>query len=439
MIGGKASMLSEFGKKIINQNCENLLADFLIGLEVERQRIDSHGQISSFPYPKNIGNQQTNSWITNDFMETMAEVVTPVATNPEDALSYLEKISNVLRRELHDNEYLWPLSMPPELPQDHSQVKIACASDEKRNYFLTWLKSHELQEATPCGIHVNLGLNPQLAKELSTAEKNRLYILLAQGFLRYRFMLTYFFGASPLAEQNYFLNHQGPQRLVRSIRQSTYGFGTKYDGDFSDVEHYQERILAGIREGKLLAEHDFHSPVRLRKSGSIKNLATTGPTYLELRMLDLNPWASIGISSDALNLLRLMAAYFLASEATSYNLPEFNKMNEQVALESPSDHCRYQNKILTFLKELRQFAATIQASQSTYDLLDRLEVVAYQPSLTINARLVNEIQDNSLTPFAIKQARLFQQRSALAQNVYEGFRHGSIPSAEELAQALAMQ
>ena len=188
-----------------------------------------------------------------------------------------------------------------------------------------------------------------------------------------------------------------------------------------------------------MAEHDFHSPVRLRKSGSIKNLATTGPTYLELRMLDLNPWASIGISSDALNLLRLMAAYFLASEATSYNLPEFNKMNEQVALESPSDHCRYQNKILTFLKELRQFAATIQASQSTYDLLDRLEVVAYQPSLTINARLVNEIQDNSLTPFAIKQARLFQQRSALAQNVYEGFRHGSIPSAEELAQALAMQ
>ncbi|MBC8743443.1 hypothetical protein H5W18_02085 [Lactobacillus sp. Marseille-P7033] len=250
-------MLSEFGQKIINQNRAHLLVNFLIGLEVERQRIDSHGHISSFPYPQNIGDQQTNPWITNDFMETMTEVVTPVAATPEDSLSYLEKISNVLRRNLHDNEYLWPLSMPPELPLDRNQVDVAHANDEKRNYFFTWLKSHELQEATPCGIHVNLGLNPQLTKELTVAEKNQLYIILAQGFLRYRFMLTYFFGASPLAERNYFLNNQGPQKLVRSIRQSTYGFGTKYDGDFSDIEHYQQQILAGIRDKKLLAEHIF--------------------------------------------------------------------------------------------------------------------------------------------------------------------------------------
>ena len=432
-------MFSEFGQKIINENRANLLVNFLIGLEVERQRIDSDGHISSFPYPQNIGDQQTNPWITNDFMETMTEVVTPVAATPEDSLLYLEKISNVLRRNLHDNEYLWPLSMPPELPLDRSQVDVAHVNEEKRNYFFTWLKSHELQEATPCGIHVNLGLNPQLTKELTVAEKNQLYIILAQGFLRYRFMLTYFFGASSLAEQNYFLNDQGPQKLVRSIRQSTYGFGTKYDGDFSDIEHYQQHILAGIRDKKLLAEHDFHSPVRLRKSGSIKDLSATSPAYLELRMLDLNPWASIGISSDAVNLLRLMAAYFLASPSAAYDLQEFNQMNEQVALESPDEHCRYQDAILAFLKELKQFAATIQASQSVYDMLDRFETITYQPSLTTNARLANEIQNNSLTAFAIKQARLFQQRSALAKNVYEGFRHGKVPSAEELAQALSNQ
>ena len=127
---GRALMLSKFGRKIINQNQDNLLNSFFIGLEVERQRTDTQGQISSYPYPQNIGNQQDNPWITNDFMETMTEVVTPVATTIDDALSYLEKLSNVLRSGLHSHEYLWPLSMPPELPQDRRQVEIAHANAE---------------------------------------------------------------------------------------------------------------------------------------------------------------------------------------------------------------------------------------------------------------------------------------------------------------------
>lgn len=433
---GQALMLNELGKKILNQHQDKLLNHFLIGLEVERQRIDVHGQISSYPYPQNIGNQQDNQWITNDFMETMTEVVTPAATTIDAALSYLEKLSNVLRRGLHSHEYLWPLSMPPELPQDRRQVEIAHANDKKRQYFFTWLKSHELQEATPCGMHINLGLSPQLTNGLTIAEKNQLYIILAQGFLRYRFMLTYFFGASPLAERNYFLNNQGPQNLVRSIRQSTYGFGTKFTGDFSDIEHYQEHILVGIREGKLLAEHDFHSPVRLRKQGSIKDIATKGTAYLELRMLDLNPWASIGINSDEVKLVYLMAAYFLIEVPAPYNLQQFDEMNEQVALESPYEHCRYQAEILTFLTELRKFAASIQADQSIYDLLDRLSTMARHPSLTINGQLAQHVNNSSLIPFAVKQAQKFQDRATLATNVYDGFARGDVPSAEELARAL---
>ena len=80
-------MLSKFGRKIINQNQDSLLNSFFIGLEVERQRTDAQGQISSYPYPQNIGNQQDNPWITNDFMETMTEVVTP--TDPAVGILHL--------------------------------------------------------------------------------------------------------------------------------------------------------------------------------------------------------------------------------------------------------------------------------------------------------------------------------------------------------------
>ena len=427
---------NQFGQKVLADGNEGKLSEFLVGLEVERERIDGDGQVSHFPYPRNIGDQQTNPWITNDFMQTMAEVVTPVAATSRQALRYLEQLSNVLRRGLSESEYLWPLSMPPELPRDRSQVDIAHANASKRKYFYTWIKSHPLEEATPCGLHVNLGINPQLASQLSVNEQNQLYIQLAQGFLRYRFVLTYLFGASPLAEANYFLHGEGPDALVRSIRQSKYGFGTKFDGDFSDVAHYSQRILDGVQSGQLLAEHDFHSPVRLRGTKTVADLPSQGVRYIELRMLDLNPWSSVGISSDELDFIRLMAAYFLATEGKPLDLKASNVSNEKVALESPLSVCGYQDQIQEFLVTLADFAAQIQAGQETYDLLDRLQVLVAHPELTINGRLAAEVSDHSLRRFAVSQAVKFQERSRQAVNVYQGFQKGKSLSTAELKKIL---
>lgn len=429
-------MLSEFGKRVFQNHQEGKLTEFLVGLEVERERIDGDGQISPFPYPKHIGDQQTNPWITNDFMQTMAEVVTPVAGNSRQALRYLEQLSNTLRRGLSAGEYLWPLSMPPKLPKDRSQVDIAHATATKRDYFFTWLKSHPLEEATPCGLHVNLGINPSLAAKLTIDDRNQLYIRMAQGFLKYRFVLTYLFGASPIAEANYFLHGEGPSKPVRSIRQSKYGFGTKFDGNFTNVQHYSQRILDGVRSGQLLAEHDFHSPVRLRGTKSVAQLPTQGARYIELRMLDLNPWASVGISSDELDLIRLMAAYFLATTDTNFDLQTSNINNEEVALESPLAISNYQDQIQEFLVDLADFAAKIQAGQETYDLLNRLQEIVAHPKLTINGRLVGNIKNDSLRKFAIHQAVKYQERSENAVNVYQGFKPGQKLSTEQLKKIL---
>lgn len=427
-----SSVLNEFGKRVFKNGDEGKLPEFLVGLEVERERIDGDGQISQFPYPKNIGDQQTNPWITNDFMQTMAEVVTPVANTSRQALRYLEQLSNILRCGLAESEYLWPLSMPPALPANRTQVDIAHAKPEKRDYFFTWLKSHPLEEATPCGLHVNLGINPTLASALSVEEKNQLYISIAQGFLHYRFVLTYLFGASPLAEKNYFLHHEGPKKLVRSIRQSKHGFGTKFDGDFTDVEHYSQRILEGVKNGQLLAEHDFHSPVRLRGPKSVAQLPSQGADYIELRMLDLNPWASVGLSSDELDLMRLMAAYFLATTRDKFDLQISNQFNEEVALESPLSISHYQDQIQEFLVQLDDFAATIQSGQETYELLDRLQKIVAHPEMTTSGRLVSHVQNCSLRKFAVNQAVKFQERSQKAANVYQGFKSGQKLTSQEL-------
>lgn len=431
-------MISDLGKELDKRGLINLLVSPKIGLEVERQRIDGDGNISKFPYPHNIGDQQTNQWITNDFMQTMSEVVTPVAHSTSKALRYLEKLSNILRAGLADGEYLWPLSMPPALPLDRSQVDVAHANHEKRKYFFTWLKHHPLEEATPCGFHINIGFNRELLAQvgLSVQEQNDLYLHIAQEFLRYRFVFTYLFGASPIAEKNYFLNQEGPKHAVRSIRQSHWGFGTKFDGDFTSVENYVRRIHEGVDSGILLAEHDFHSPVRLRGTGNAAQLLTEGISHLEVRMLDLDPWSSVGISSDALSLTVLLAAFFAVEESDPFDLAKANQQNEQVALEVPGTVTKYCKEIRQLLNRLRSFIAQVQLGENYYALLERIETMVDDPSLTVNGRLVKQIQDNSLVNFGVKQALAFQSRSQQALNVYAGFGKDNTLTADQLRDIL---
>ena len=53
--------------------------------------------------------------------------------------------------------------------------------------------------------------------------------------MRYRWLITYLFGASPIAEKNYFENDFKLEHPVRSIRQSSLGFGTKFASDYTSV------------------------------------------------------------------------------------------------------------------------------------------------------------------------------------------------------------
>lgn len=47
------------------------------------------------------------------------------------------------------------------------------------------------------------------------AVRNYLYTVVAQGFVRYRWLLTYLFGASPVAEKGYFEKGAQRPRYVR--------------------------------------------------------------------------------------------------------------------------------------------------------------------------------------------------------------------------------
>ncbi|QIL50329.1 glutamate--cysteine ligase [Weissella coleopterorum] len=398
------------------------LLNFRIGFEVERHRVNLAGEISTFPYPKGIGNEVENAWITTDFMETMTEVVTPVAQTAEQAFVALDKISNVLKASLAEEELLWPLSMPPTLPKNLADIDIAHTTAEKRAYFINWVQRHNFQRATPTGVHINLGLNLQFieSNDLSRDEINELYMKVARGFMKNRYVLTYFFGASPIAEENYFLESQHAVNFVRSIRQSKLGFGTRYPGDYSSVEKYVAKILNGIRTGELFADNDFHAPVRLRGTQDLNHLASEGIDHIELRVLDFDPWSRDGISADAVHLIRLMAAYFIEYEEGPFNLTQADQVNEEVSLSSPTDKL-HRGKMWSFIDDLKKFAYQIQAGQVFYDVLNRLTSQLQNPENTISARLIANIKNGSLNDFALNQATLNKMETPKIQTIKSVF------------------
>ena len=74
-------MFSQIGQAIFDHQEILEASDFKMGLEIEMQRVDETGHLSQEPYPAAVGDEKENPWITNDFLETMSEIVTPPAGN----------------------------------------------------------------------------------------------------------------------------------------------------------------------------------------------------------------------------------------------------------------------------------------------------------------------------------------------------------------------
>lgn len=124
-------MFSRIDQLIFDNEAVAKTSDFTMGLEIEMQRVDEDGNLSLEPYPSAIGDEKTNPWITNDFLETMAEMVTASAQHALDAMHYLYVINNTLRSALAPGELLWPLSMPPRLPKDKTKLRLAKMGPKK--------------------------------------------------------------------------------------------------------------------------------------------------------------------------------------------------------------------------------------------------------------------------------------------------------------------
>ncbi|MCH3677517.1 bifunctional glutamate--cysteine ligase GshA/glutathione synthetase GshB, partial [Enterococcus faecium] len=375
-------------------------------------------------------------YIQTDFSETQTEMITPVTDSIPELFQYLAAVYDVTARSIPKEEMIWPLSMPPALPEKDEEIIIAKLKNFEDVLYRRYLaKEYGKRKQMVSGIHFNFEFGDELLRTLFSHQeefqdfsefKTELYLKTARNFMRYRWMITYLFGASPMSEKNYFLDESHPQEPVRSIRNSALGY-TNHPNvkvSYASMKQYLADIERMIEEGKLSEEKEFYTPLRFRGGKKVADLATTGVRYIELRNIDLNPYARLGINPEQVRFLQLFLMYMLWTEEKEdcdQWVAEGTTRNNKVALEQPSDQTEFHQEGREILEGMKQMLVELDWLDSLYLVEEALTQMDH-PEQTLAAKLYQEAQLSSQQEVAVALGHQYYKESHERPYQLAGFR-----------------
>ena len=378
------------------------------GFEKESQRVHADGSIVTTPHPKSFGSRSYHPYIQTDFAESQLELITPPNKKVEDSLRWLSAIHEVVLRSLPDDEYIFPLSMPAGLPPAE-KIKVAQLDDPADVAYREHLvKSYGTYKQMVSGIHYNFQLDADLIQTLFKAQseyqsavefQNDLYLKMAKNFLRYQWILLYLLSATPIVDKNYFkdgISPLKPNQYVRSLRSSQYGYvnAPEIIVSYDSVEKYVETLEHWVTEGKLIAEKEFYSNVRLRGAKKAREFLDNGIQYLEFRLFDLNPFEPYGINlEDAKFIHHFILLMIWMDETADQQAVELGKSRlAEVAWEDPRSQTAYRAEGETILNQLLIMLEQIGAEDEIARIVKDKLAQFIEPEKTLCGRLVNAIE-----------------------------------------------
>ena len=406
---------------IKNNNLEELFSNVVIGLEKEGQRVLPNGQISKTGHPKVFGIRHEQPYIQTDFAESQVELITTPEKSEKDVLRVLNAVHEVFLKNIPEDEYIWPLSIPAILPKED---EIRVAQFEKKSdveYREYLVEKYGKYKQMVSGIHYNFQLDDNFMEKISTitkkdlvSTKNEVYLKLARQFIRYQWLLIYLYGASPLAEDKYFTNGVKPSDFVRSLRTSRFGYVNEEDikVSYSSLEKYIEDITGYVQNGKLIAEKEFYSSVRFRGADTIVKFPNQGIKYIEFRLFDLNPFAPFGILEKDIRFVHLFIKTLVWLEEVDKSTSESlgYEYSEKVALSHPFSKVMYEDEGIWLLNKMKELVAELGLYESDIDLINEKIDELQNPELTIGARLLREYKkENSILNVGLNLAKQYKE------------------------------
>jgi glutamate--cysteine ligase len=326
-----------------------LLTGIRRGIEKESLRVRPDGSLALTPHPAALGATLTHPHVTTDFSEAQLELITAPHATPEACLTELVQIHQVVFRAIGE-ELLWCASMPCRLPADdaipigrYGTSNIGRAKTVYRTG-LSYRYGRRMQ--TISGIHYNWSLAGRTSED---------YFALIRNFRRHSWLLLYLFGASPavcstfVADRAHALETLAPDTLylpyATSLRMGRLGYQSDaqaalavsynslagYAASLHDAltHPYPAYEAIGLRDGDeyrqlatslLQIENEFYGtirPKRVIRSGErpLHALRERGVEYVEVRLMDLDPFVPVGITAATMRFLDVFLLHCLLAES----------------------------------------------------------------------------------------------------------------------------
>ena len=359
----------------IEQRLARLSPDRLLGMrrgiEKESLRVQANGQLAMTPHPRALGAALTHPHITTDFSESQIELITGVHAGVESCLDELTQLHQFTYRVLEPaGEMLWVSSMPCGLPTDETipigRYGRSNIGRAKSVYRMGLSHRYGRRMQTISGIHYNWSL-PDVT--------NDEYFALIRNFRRHGFLLLYLFGASPavcpgfvagrahplqpLGKHTLFLPHATSLRMGRLGYQSDAqaSLAVSYNG----LEGYAASLQQGLTQSYpayeaigvrnlggdynqlattlLQIENEFYGiirPKRVIRPGErpLHALRERGVEYVEVRLMDLDPFLPVGIAAQTMRFLDVFLLHCLLADSppdTPLEIAETGQTRDLVA------------------------------------------------------------------------------------------------------------
>ena len=329
------------------------LKGILRGVEKESLRALPSGGLALTPHPVGLGSALTHSQITTDFSESQVELITRAHGNVKSVLDDLTELHQFTYRVLRDagDEMLWASSMPCGLPTDETIPLARYGSSNigraKSVYRMGLGHRYGRRMQTISGIHYNWSL-PGLS--------NTEYFALIRNFRRHAFLLMTLFGASPAVCSTFVEGRpHGLQSLPSGSMYMPYGTSLRmgrlgYQSDaqsslavsYNSLESYAASLQDALTrpypayeaigimnpggEYNQLAttllqiENEFYGtirPKRVIRSGErpLHALRERGVEYVEVRLMDLDPFETVGINATTMRFLDVFLLHCVLSDS----------------------------------------------------------------------------------------------------------------------------
>lgn len=324
------------------------------GLEKECLRVYADGRLANSPHPF------SNPRFDRDFAEPQLEMITKVCSDEESVLSEIAQMDETAQKTLEalsPQEYLHPSSIPPATillppeagsaqeplcirPQELSSVHPASFSGKlawKSRYRADLLRHYGAGRMLLSGIHFNFSwpaalLAPYAAQEkrnggthridrvdhcprqnVPDSLKDQLYLRLAARLYQFAYLPVLLFASAPGGPPD----HNG-NPMYASVRCGRAGYWNEQQlfPDFSGVCPYIDSVETMVLQKKIELPSELYLPVRLKSGGthSMEQLCEDGISYIEYRLLDLDPLSPHAVRAEAVTFLHDLMIYLTLSE-----------------------------------------------------------------------------------------------------------------------------